>query len=52
MASESKVVVEWPFQENGAERIYTAFVVVGVCHLKSVLKSVVGQNGLRAVRMG
>ena len=26
---KSKVVTEWPFQENGAETIYTALVKVG-----------------------
>ena len=35
---KSKVVVEWTFGENGAERIYTAIVKVGFCHLKCVLK--------------
>ena len=27
------MVVEWPFQENGVDRIYTALVKVGFCHL-------------------
>ena len=39
MASGSKGVVEWPFRENGAERIYTAFVKVNFRSLKCVLKS-------------
>ena len=29
MASDSKVVVEWPVRENGAETIYTAIIKVG-----------------------
>ena len=39
MVFYSKVVVEWPFRENGAERerIYTASFKVGVCHLKCVI---------------
>ena len=37
--SYSKVVVEWPFRENGAERIYTALVEVGFSNLKCVFKS-------------
>ena len=43
--SEVMVVVEWPCRENGAERIDTALVKVGFCHLKCVLKPRIGQNG-------
>ena len=43
-------IVEWPFPENGAERVYTALVIVDFyfCDLKCVLKLVIGQNGLWA----
>ena len=47
MASQSKVVVEWSFRENGGtERVYIALVKVGFYHLRCVLKSYIGQNGL------
>ena len=29
---QSKVAAEWPFRENGAERIDIASVKVGFCH--------------------
>ena len=41
MTSEINVVVEWPFPENGAERIDIASVQGGSCGLKCVLKSYV-----------
>ena len=41
----TKVAAEWPFPGNGAERIDTALVKVGICHLKRVSKSRVGLNG-------
>ena len=44
MASESKMVVEWPFRENGAERIYTNLVKVGLCNLKYVLKLCINRS--------
>ena len=39
MGSESKVArsFEWPFGENGAERIHTALVKAEFCNLKCVL---------------
>ena len=43
-SSYSKVVVEWPFRENGAERTDTALVKVGFCILKPVLKSFIRRN--------
>ena len=27
------MVVEWPFKKNGVDRIYTALVKVGFCHV-------------------
>ena len=42
MASSSKMIVEWPFQGNGAKRIYAALVKEDFCHLKGVLKSFTG----------
>ena len=47
MASYGNVVVERPFRENGADRIYTAVVKVDFCNLKCVLKSLIGQHGTR-----
>ena len=45
MASENKVKVEeWPFRENGADRIGTALITVGVCSLKCVFKSCIGHE--------
>ena len=38
------MVAEWPFRENGAERIYTASIKVSFCNLKCVLKAYIGQN--------
>ena len=32
------MVVEWPFRENGAERIYSALDRVGFCDFKDVFK--------------
>ena len=40
------LVVERTFRANGAERIDTALVQVGFCHLKCVLKSFISGNGL------
>ena len=34
------MVVERPFRDNGAEKIHTVLVKVGVCNLKCVLKVV------------
>ena len=45
------MVLGWPLRENGAERIYTAIVKVGFCHVKCVLKSCIGRNGRWAVRI-
>ena len=33
------MVVEWTFRENAAERIDTALVNAGLCHLKCVFMS-------------
>ena len=48
MGSQNKVEVEWPFRQDGPGRIYTAFVKVGFCHFKCVLKSVIDQHRPRA----
>ena len=48
---EVRVVAERAFRENGAERVYTAIVKVGFCHLKCVLKSLISRNGQSAVRV-
>ena len=51
MAFKSKeVAAEWPYQENGVERIDTALIKVGLCYFKCVLKSCIGPNGLWAVK--
>ena len=46
MASENiKVKVEErPFRENGADRIGTALITVGLCSLKCVFKSCIGHE--------
>ena len=33
------MVVEWPFEENGAERIYTALVAASFCNCVLKLES-------------
>ena len=51
MTTWSKVVVEWPFWDNGAEtRIYTALFSQGrLLSFEMCLKSFIAQNGQRAV---
>ena len=44
-----KVVAEWPFPQNGTERICIALLKLGFCVLKRVLKSFIGRNWLREV---
>ena len=44
-------LTEWPFGENGAERIDTAIVKVDIYNLKCVLKSVIGPNGLKGLTL-
>ena len=35
--SKRKVVAEWPFRENGAERVETALVKAVFCHVKVIV---------------
>ena len=42
-----KVVVEWTFPSNGAERIYVALVNVGFCHLKCISHLYVDMDEMR-----
>ena len=48
---KGKVVVERPFRENGADRIYNGSAEVDFCPLKCALKSCMSHNGLRLVRI-
>ena len=50
MASERKVVVEWPFGENGAEKIYTALVKENFLSFEMCFKVGCRSNGVMRSR--